>query len=426
MARQPAARRFTPEMFTPDPLSEATLVDQAGVAEKLSTILEGLRAFDQNSVMGYLYRKPSNGVGKFEFAERMIPPEDAGDLMEIVKEKYGGGEYRLQIFAGGKTRGNCEFPIMGPPKPIATSATPPAADPMGGNMFAMMLNMQAEARREQMMMQAEARREAAEMRREQQERDARRDEMMWKAAAMIVPAALPMLFAGREKLSDLVALMNANKAEPTNLKDTVETMVLVKKLFGDDKAEGFNPDDIAGSLARLAGPVAAGLGRAFGRQPAQEPEAEPPAYGDGRLTLPGVLPAPETAAPATPSSPVIALIRPHVLYFYAAQHDPALAAEAVVDIMARSGVTDGDVNDLVAAYLAAPDWKADLAAQGIDLRAIPEWADEFLAELVNAWPERQRHGDDRPGGAGGLADAQPDAPAGAAGVALDAASQPGA
>lgn len=416
-ARRP---RMTPEMFVPDPLADAQLAGQAGVAEQLSRVLESLQGFDQGSVMGYLYRKPPLGVGKFEFAERMVPPTDPGELLEGVKEKYGGGDYRLQVFAGGKTRGNCEFSVMGPPKPIVAPGAPPAAaDPMaGGGLLAMMLNMQAESRRESM-----------DQQRFFMEQQQARTTALLQAAGIAIPVLAPLLFGNREKLADIIALMNANKPVPNNLKETVETITLVKGLFGDgDKPAGFDPDDMVGSIARLAGPMIGAAGRAFNGRgaPGGQGEEPPPAFGDGTLQLPP--PDPRAPAPtpgAQPANPVLALIRPHVLYFYSASLDPGLAAEAVVDIMQRAGVGDGDLNDLVAAFTLAADWKGDLAAQGIDLRANPEWADDFLNELVAAWTDRDRHGDDTAGRGGGVGDAPSHAQPGQEGIALDADPPPG-
>jgi hypothetical protein len=422
-----APQRFTPENFLrPDPLADASVSDEIGIANELVEVFEALRGFDQSSILGYLYRKPAGGLGKFEFAERLAPPFEMGTLLEGTRERFGGGDYRLQIFAGGKTRKNVEFSIMGPAKPI--QAVGQVADSAPGSLMQMMMAQQAEARREA----ADFRREAAEDRRHQVEQQRARDDAMWRAVAVIVPVVAPLMLGGREKLADLLALVNSNKPDAPSLKDQAETLLALKTVFADDKGGGFDPDNIAGSLLGLVGPVAAAAGRAFNGR-GKDPAAEgPPGGGEGFLELPGPDPAPgppggpATLAPASAVDRVLNVVRPHIAYFYSAQHDPGLAAEAITDIMGRHGITDADVNELVAAFTLSPDWKADLAAQGLDLRSNPGWADEFLMELVGAWSDRHGDGDDRAGRAGRVGDAGDDATPGAAGLSLDADTGDGA
>jgi hypothetical protein len=286
----------------------------------------------------------------------------------------------------------------------------------------MMMMMQQQAQQQQQ----QARQDSLDQQRWMTENQARRDAAMMQAATIIVPVLAPLLFGQREKLGDIVAMMNAGRPEPTSLKDQLETFVLVKKVMGDgEKPEGFDPDNIVGSLMRLAGPAASAVGKALGQRPAPGADQVEPAgdAGGGYIDLPQPdavqLRAPAPAPGGRVRDPVVALIGPHVLYFYTARLDPGLAAEAVADIMQREGVTDGDLNGLVVAFGTSPDWKADLAAQGVDLRGDPAWADEFRDELVAAWTERDRDSDGVTGGTGGVADAQNDAPASAPGLALD-------
>lgn len=424
---RPAPRRLSPDATAQffakvAPLDMAVTDDQLQLADKLSAILSGLGDFDQGTIKGYLFRKAP--FGKWAQLVQFVPTGDVGELFDMVRSNYGGGDFRLQIFAGGKTRGNFEFALEGPPKTTPVADGGGEKDQMNStNLIALMIQQGNQARE-----QADAsRREMMDQQRFAMEQQRLRDESMWKAIAVAAPFVVPLF--KKESLADMVALMNANKPETTSLKDQVETLVAVKAAFGPDD-KGFDPDNIAGSLARLAGPIAAAAGRAFGGRgapPTDAGEERQEGGGDGFLRLPEADPAPApVAAPASPGSPILRLIQPDILYFYSRRLDPGLAAEAVVDIMGRAGVTDEAVNELVGAYLGAADWKADLAAQGIDLTANPEWADDFLQELVGQWPERHRHGDGAGGRGGGLADAADDAPAGAAGVAVDDDPGPGA
>jgi hypothetical protein len=411
-------------IIEPDPLAEVSRASMEGVADELSKLLDGLSAFDQSSIRVYLHRMPMNGFGRFEMLEELAWPFDPQAIMTSVKERHGGGRYRIQTMAGGATRKNTEFAIAGDPIKIGATAATATTSANGFNMSEMLMFIQTQ--------QAEARREQAEfarLERERQDRAAERHNALLVAGIGALPLIIPLL-NNREKLADIIGLMNANKPPTSNLKETVETITLMKGLFDGDKG-GFDPSDVVGSIARLAGPVAAAAGQAFrGRGAVDDRQQGAPAE-EGQLYLPESPPlavaAPITAPPvARPTNSVLVLIQPHVLYFFHAGHDPALAAEAVADIMLRQEVKDEDVNGLVSAFFASPDWKADLAGQGIDLTSNPGWADTFLRELVSAWTESGADGEPGAGGDGGLADLADDAGLQPAGVLLHGDPGPGA
>lgn len=411
-----------------DPMADAVFKDTLGIAGELETVLAAISGFDQETIKAMLFKKPPGtpgALGRYEFIEAVPPPIDMEAIMASLKTRFGGGDYRVTIFAGGKTRKQIEFSIMGEPK-TPSSQTP--NDQLGGSSLIMMFMQMNDASRKDMMAQQQF---AMEQQRLAADRDRDRTTQLLQTVGLALPVLAPLLF-NREKLSDIVAMINANRAEPNSLKDTVETLVAVKGLLGDnsDKSTDFNPDDIVGSIGRLAGPMLGAAGRAFasarnGGQAGAEVHEPPAQIGDGHLHLPA--PEPLTITPpAVPSSPVLALIAPHVRYFFANGHDPGLAAEAVTDIMERQGVTDGDLNELVAAFTLSADWKADLAAQGLDLRSDPQWADDFLAQLVDLWTQRDRSGEPEAGRGRGLADVAPDAPTRANGVAVADDPRPGA
>lgn len=425
--RTRAAQAQTDDEFTVlDPLAEAVFIDTQGVAGDLSEVLSALAGYDSSSIKGVLFRKPASGLGPFEWLEEVAAPIDMSAIMASLKSRWGGGKYRLQIFAGNKTRKVVEFAIAGDTK------TAPANPMMeGGGIIQMMMLMN----QQQQASQAEARREQGEMQRfmmqQQDAAAARQSSMITALAAAALPALIPILSgANREKLSDLLGIMQNGKGG-TSLKETVETIVLLKGLTKDDDKSDFDPSDMMGSIMRGAGPALGAIGKAFSGQ-RQQPQLEAPQdqAGDGGLYLPTDTGTPQLPPPpelpAAGRDPVLALIRPHVNYFFAANHQPDLAADAVMDIIVRAQVPEDHINALVAAFaISGENWLGDLAAQGIDLRSNPEWAGQFLEELVARFADRD--GDDGYStGTGRRApDAAGDARPGAGGVAGDAGAEAG-
>jgi hypothetical protein len=419
-------RTGPPPAGASDPITEALIKDVQGLAGDLSDVFAALRGYDVSEIYGILFKKP-DGVrigyqGKYQWIEDLTAPFDFTEIYTSLKARFGGGDYRMTIMCKGKTVKQHEFSIYGPSISLAAPGAPlPANDAMKpGDMLALMMTQAAEARRE-----------AQDQQRFFMEQQSARDARLMNTLGIVIPILAPLLLGNREKLSDVVALMQSNKPD-SNLKETVETFAALKTLFGGEGgAPGgmdFNPDDLVGSIGRLAGPVLAAAGRAFnGREAPREPLALP--EGDGLLHLPGPAagfapnPSPPTGGP---SSPVLDLVKPHVAYFFNAHLDPGLAAEAVSDIMVRAQVTEADLNALVAAFTLSADWLADLAGQGLDLRSDPAWASEFLRELVANWNDRHGDGDGSDGPGGRAGDDADDAGPRPARVALNGDSQPGA
>jgi hypothetical protein len=412
-----------------DPITEALVKDAQGVAGDLSDVFASLKGYEASQVYGVLYKKPE-GVrigyqGKFQWIEDLAAPFDFTEIYSSLKARFGGGDYRMTIMAAGKLVKQHEFSIYGPALNLPTpGAREPANDAMKpADMLALMMTQAAEARRE-----------AQDQQRFFMEQQSARDARLMQTLGIVIPVVAPLLFGGREKLSDLVAMMAANRPPETNLKETVETFAALRSVFGGEggAAPGgldFNPDDIVGSIGRMAGPMLAAAGRAFNGRGEPAPAQLPPPEGDGLLHLPG--PAaftlnPPAPAASGPRSPLLELVKPHVAYFFNAHLDPGLAAEAVSDIMARAQVTEADLNELVAAFTLSADWLADLAGQGLDLRSNPAWASDFLRELVAAWNDGHGDGGDSDGPGGRVADHAPDAGPGAARLAVNGDSRPGA
>lgn len=387
MARAPRAT-INPGMVEPrtDPLDEAVIIDQEGIAGNLTEVLEKLSAYDSSSIKGVLFQKPKNGVGKFEWIEEISPPFDMSGIMQELKERFGGGDFRLSIFAGGKVRKHIEFSIV---REKTTLVAPPKTGDDNMMMFMqMMMNNQQESAREsraaadrqmQMMMQMQ-----------NQSSENSRNSMT---------AIVTMMTAGmgnQPKVTDFLPMM-MNKGESGSLKEMVETLVALKGIT-EPAAPGFDADNIVGSVLKIAGPVAGAIGKAAsgvmerrqqGQQQSQTIQLQEQPTSLEFPTLPGPQAQnPTQALPAPVGGPaaLIALIRPDVNYFFGRRHDVELAAEAVYGVISAgldSGqVTESDLNDMVTAFMGSPDWVGELAGAGVDLRADPAWAQSFLFALV--------------------------------------------
>ena len=391
MARAPRTPRATFNVEPENtPIEEALINDQQGVAGDLTEILESLRDFDQGSIKGILYRKPNNGIGRFEWIEEITPPFDMTAMFTEMKERFGGGDFQLRIFAGGRIRKNIDFTIVKERQQLVAPQN--KSDDNMALIMQMMMNSQMEAAREsraaadrQMQMMMQMQNQSAEN------------------ARNSMTAIVSMMTAGMSngpKMADLIPLLAAKEGGGSNLKEMVETLAVLKGLTDPAKESAFNADDIVGSVLKVAGPVAGAIGRAASgvmeRRGAQTPQNQgQPIQLQEQTgqplefpTLPN--PTPQThalPAPAGGPAALIALIRPDVNYFFGRRHDVELAAEAVYGVISAaldSGqVTENDLNDMVTAFMGSPDWIGELAGSGIDLRADPAWAQAFIFALVS-------------------------------------------
>lgn len=436
MARAPRRRTAVDEdgeLLNLDPLDAATFSDQIETAGELSGMFDALRAYDQNTIKGVLFRKPPNGLGKYEWIEDLGWPFDMSAIMGSLKAHWGGGAYRLQILAGTpqKTRKVVEFNIADDGK----SKT--GTDPFGmgsPNMMMAFMQMQQENSR---MAQAAADRQSNMMM-----------TMMQNSTQQMI-GMMTAVMGNREKAADFLPLLTAIRGdEPKrdSIKDTVETFATLKGLFKDGDTSGLgglDADGLVDGALKFAGPIAGAIGKAFearGRRlngpssPDGSDAASEALTGLEPAARPLMLARPATPALVTPREhpeeptgrfPILNAVRPDIAYFFGRRHDPELAAEAVVSVLADVPGAEEMVNELVRSFAVSSDWKADLAAEGIDLRADPEWADHFLAALVSEWTDLERDTDHPERGAGDADDAEGDGEAGAAGVAGDGGPQSG-
>lgn len=415
--------RAAPKPF--DPLAEVLFSDSLGIAGDLEQVLNAITPYNTDTIKAILHKKPA-GPGAWALIRSYTPPINMDEISEHLKAEFGGGDYRLTIFAGGKTRKQIEFSILGEPKmPSASGPGRPADAFGGGDFFKYWMAMQAEQRQREDDARRDREAREEQWRRDQQTAADRREDRQTALVGTLVaafgPALIPVLTgANREKLTDLLAIMNSQRDKGGGMKETLDMLMVAKTLFGDGpKPDGWDPADIVGSLGRLAGPVAEAAGRAFRGRGAQPAEVEPP---EEYLSLPEPDPPaatgqalPPPPPPAGESSRLVALVRPHILFFFGSDLPPDLAAEAIVVILRRENVSDEEVAGFATAFALSPDWKTDLAGEGIDLRSNPEWADEFLDELVGQWSESAGNpdaGDGDPGRRGDPADDAPRSPPG--------------
>ena len=385
--RRPRASAVNLDLEREDPIDDAMIEDAQGIAGDLTAILDSLRDFDQGSIKGILYRKPRNGLGKYEWIEELAPPFDINAMHAELKDKFNGGDFQLRIMAGGRIRKNIDFSIAADPTKLIQSRDDKKdnSDIMLGMFQMMSTQQQASSDRQMQMMMAM----------QQQARESS-DRTMTLMMTMMTG-----MMGNQGKPTDLIPLFVAMKDNNSGggMKDMVETMVALKGLVApsEDKG-GFDPEDLVGSVVKLAGPVAGAIGKGIGAlaqrggpQPGHMPQGMEPnpteplalPQGPNQPALPPPLEGP-TGGP--PANPLLNLIRPDILYFFQRGHDPEKAADSIYDVieaaLIQGVITEDHLNDLVSAHALSADWLSDLAAQGIDLRANPQWADKLLGELI--------------------------------------------
>lgn len=391
----------------PSPLDDAVLLDQASIADNLTGILASLEGYDQGSIKGVLYRKPQNGMGKYEWIEEVAPPFDFSSMFSDLKERFGGGDFQLRIFAGGRIRKNVDFSIVKEKTPLTVVPPKDGGDTM--MLFQMMMQQSAEANRQS---QAAADRQMQMMM------------AMSQNSTQMMVGMVSALAGNREKMTDFLPLL-MREEKGGGMKEAMETLVAAKSLFAGsgDASPGFDADDLVGSVLKIGGPIVGAVGKAFAER-RQAGEAQPAhAPADVHTSSPLMISAPATPA-ASSRFPILDLIRDDVLFMFGRLHDPERAAEVVFDTLDKHQVAEDDINALVAAFGISPDWLGELAAEGIDLRSNPDWAQQFLSALVALHADLG--GNDEPGqrDEGGEADTGPDGPAGARRLSANGGAEP--
>lgn len=378
------------------------LADEASIAGELEGILAATAGFEISQIKGVVFQKPANGQGAWSWCDDVYPPWDLSKLFSDMRERFGAGFYQLRIFAAGKIKKNVDFSIA---KEKATSAIPVvAAQP--GNQFSelislMMTQQQAAADRQMEMMMASQR-----------------------STTDLLTAVLPALAGGGGRdhgssTSETIALITAlqdRKGGSGGLKETLEAMAAFRTLLGPQEAPeaaaggGFDMEDLLTSGGRLVGPAMKALGDYVNRNRGGGGEG---AVASASLTAPPSG-GDQLALAAAPSRwRIIDLVRVDVTYGFERGHDPEKIADLVYDVIEANKVTEEEINDLAATFAFSPTGLDDLAREGIDLRARPQWAAQFFQALAAI---HSGETDDLSGGSGGAPDSAANGTPGAPGA----------
>lgn len=404
MARR-AARIIEPEFA--DPIAEVIAGQRENTAEELSDILAELGSVVTADSNIKVYKEADRG-GEWAYCKTLEPPLQTEGLLDELRQEWGGGRYFIRVFADKKIVTTRRLTIAGDKNPARPQAQPDKT----AELFPLMLQMTQKSSGDMAtMLTAMMQQQQASMQMSMQQQMAASDRQMQMMMGMMTA-----VLGGQSKPEQLLAAFAPLLAQKSGggMDETIKGLVALKELI--NPGEGGGSDDMFTTAMKTFGPaVASALAK-----PAETP---PPNPGPPMLAaphgppprLPPMRPGPQyvprdgavaitpTATPEASQGspdPVLAAIREDVLFFAKRGTDPALAAEAVLEQIDKAGITDEQVTALVVRFTASADWLSDLAAAGIDLRSRPEWAQQFLSELVAQYTDN--HGGDtdsaRPGG----------------------------
>ena len=403
MARA-ATRRNSAEQIdiAPDAFEEVMDNDRQSTADDLAAALDAFNAVTGSNVKATVFRIPK-GVGKWEWCLEIQPPVDTGELMGVLKNEFGPGDYAMRVWADGRVRTTKHFSI-------AVTKTLGQAPPRNDNNEILPLLIQQ--------MQASKTDTMQMMTMMMQQSSASSDRQMQMMMGMMTA-----MMGGKDKTSEVMAALAPfmHRDAPANtMKDTIETLAAVKGLLGNGDA-GSSDDGIMGlvkSAAPMIGDAFKGLGDFAAAKRAEAEQrhiitTQPAGYvaplsEPGRILGPAPAPmVPQPEAPMLGMPPVLALIKDDILFMFRRGYDPQLAADALFDILNKNGVKFEDVQPIIEGLpQAGPEqWVPFLASFGIDLSSNIVWAQSVLENLVGCYTENGADDTDSDGESGGEADA---------------------
>lgn len=242
------------------PLNKVEAEQETYLAGEVARVFAAVESYDTSTVKGQLWQKPSPGQGSgFKWIEEIYArsgpePFDLPAIFADLKERFGGGDYELRIFAGGRQRAVVQIPIArekSAPAPVAAPGGLGAlGDPM--SLITLMLQQQQNAADRQMNMMLQM-----------------QDSQTKMLAAVL--GARPADHAGGSA-SETVALIAAldglrrnGEGSGGGMKDMVETLAAVKTLLVEGNpapqlgdaggGEGFDLQDVLQNGGRLIGPA---------------------------------------------------------------------------------------------------------------------------------------------------------------------------
>jgi hypothetical protein len=422
MARQSAAMKA---FIEPDPMDEVVRDDDARDAEGVAQVLDDLRAIITEETKLLLYRKPMKG-GQWAYIDTLAAPINPDTLLDEIKSEYGGGEYQLRIHAKGKVAKIKRVVVEGKPK------VPGEKDENKGDdlreFLPLLLNMSQQSGDKTMQMMTM-------MMGQMQQSSQQQTQML----VTMMTTLIPVMVGGKvDPVQLATAIASAGGNNKNSLADMIATITAVKELVANNgDGGGGGEESMFQTVIKTLGPTLADMAT---RAPAAtapasapalpSPQARPNPSPQPRSSTPPLNGAPQRAimpppgpprppgAPLAPppqqrppfmSDPVLSLIGEDVLFFARRKYPPALAAEAILSRLDEAEVPEEAIIALVVRFNASPDWLADLARAGIDLRPVKPWADEFLDELVGQYAAGSGAAGNPGRGGGGEDDASPDA-----------------
>lgn len=278
----------------------------------------------------------------------------AGDGIEFVKNKYGGGEYKAQFISNGRIAKTVRFSIdkrikgsiEAAPEAQTDNTTLKLAEMISskGNDVPAMMGTFLQVIQQQ------------------------NSQMLQVLAAMGNKSNPIKDFAPlAASLVPLFSKLIESRAQDSTLK-SIEAIARIKELFAPVDGGG-GSDDMGGQLVKLLGPIVAAKMASAGA-----PTAPPAAPVETPASLPA--PAPAPTAPAEPSSDDPMFIKSKVIEFVRGQL-PALNAAAKKDS------DPGSYADVLADQL--DDQPAIVIQTFLDVLAAPDWRKQFFgdAALIN-------------------------------------------
>lgn len=413
-----ATRKTTTVEETQDDIIDKAMTDDAAAtADDLTDVLSDLRGLSGSDVEVMIYRIPKGGVrGGWEFVKSITPPIDTISLMDDLRNDWGAGEYALRVRAGGKIK-TTKFVSIAAPKSGAVAVQ---SKNDSNELLQILLAQNASSKSDMMQMTTLM----------MQSQQASQQQMM-----QLMTVLLPAMMGGKEKTSELLtafATLQNMGDKGGGMKEAIETLVAAKSLFAGNEGGGANLDldgDLLSNGLKLAGPLLGSLANLVPkRQERQEVAQILPEIPTAPLIAipetPVIAPVPQAERPAS-RFPVLDLIRDEVLFLFQRRKNPEVAAELVLETLEQNGVELEQLTNVIAAFSVSPNWLEELASEGIDLRADPAWANQFLSSLVQQFSEAGGDDDYSGGGAGGAENNDSDVATSASGVTSDGNSQSG-
>lgn len=377
-----------------DAIEDALESDASTGAIELLDALDEIRAAGTSDVDILVYRLGKGGVrGSWDFCTTLTPPIEIVDVMNHLREEYGSGDYGLRIRVNRKLKTTKYISI-------AANKSPTPSGLSGSSDIVGLLLSQANSSKSDMismmtlmMTQSQA---AAERQSEQQARAAEQQAAASQRSTELMVTMMTAMMGGREKMSEIIPMMVAlqPKNDSGGMVEALTVLEKAKGLFGGGEEKGDSTQEMVANGVKLIGPALKGISDMVTSR-----------RGDGqKVTLPGndgedgerpvalMLGGPasqELGAQfqatrekgGTGAFPILDLVRDDVNFFFVRNHDPEKAADMVYDTFEAHDVPEDDINALYLAAMSSPDWLGFFAAEGIDLRQRPQWAEQFITAL---------------------------------------------